>query len=51
VRSCDTKIIVPSKDLSESTSISFVARSRWFVGSSRTKKIRRVEEHARHREA
>ena len=39
VRSCDTKIIVPSKFFSASTSISLVARSRWLVGSSSTRKF------------
>src|ERR1051325_8926169 len=39
VRSCETKSIVPSKAFNASTSISFVARSRWFVGSSSTRKF------------
>jgi hypothetical protein len=39
MRSCDTKIMVPSKRVSELTSISFVARSKWFVGSSSTRKF------------
>src|SRR5712691_238903 len=38
-RSCDTNSIVPSKSFSASSSISFVARSRWFVGSSRIRKL------------
>src|SRR5258708_29999256 len=38
-RSCDTNSIVPSKSSSAPSSISFVARSRWFVGSSSTRKF------------
>src|SRR5258708_15262148 len=38
-RSCDTNSIVPSKFLSAPSSISLVARSRWFVGSSSTRKF------------
>ena len=38
-RSCDTNSIVPSKSFSASTSISLVARSRWLVGSSSTRKF------------
>ena len=38
-RSWETKSIVPSKSASAFTSISLVARSRWLVGSSRTRKF------------
>ncbi len=39
MRSWLTKSIVPSKSFSAPMSISFVARSRWFVGSSSTRKF------------
>ena len=38
-RSCETNSIVPSNADSDSSSISFVARSRWLVGSSSTRKF------------
>ena len=38
-RSWETKSMVPSKSRRASTSISLVARSRWFVGSSSTRKF------------
>src|SRR6266542_1311116 len=38
-RSCETNSIVPSYPASARTSISFVATSRWFVGSSSTRKF------------
>jgi hypothetical protein len=46
-RSCETKISVPPKSSSASSSTSFESRSRWLVGSSSSSVLAGAQQHAR----